>query len=438
MTTDMNDKLNKTTICAIAAIEIVDFSKKSDAEQINSKYSLNQLVNAALKEYARYDRILLDKGDGVVMAYLAAPEDMLAIMLDIRQHIAQHNAQGLVPIIVRIGVHLGAVRVVNDVNEQPNFMGEGLNESRRIMHLAHENGIVVSPAYYAVTLPLPNEIATFYAYSGFKKDANASEYLGYTLDLINNDESKATDIEQVSELVEDTPIEQPGHLPAYQPGKDTAFLNTLNWKYIVAGLAVLLGLLALVRMLNAPITPEIIMNAPETVAQEVIQPEPVKPAAVVLVPIMPAQSATAISQDAQGLLPNESIEELPNTQVSPTTVNNNSLNEAESAKAAVTDVANNQEKKRVNKRIVKKTSDENTVKETRSATPASTTEQPSLEKSAAESVPANVETKVSDTPKKEDKRTEKSGWDNFKESVKQGQESRTCTQGEIALGQCKN
>ena len=438
----MNDKLNKTTICAIAAIEIVDFSKKSDAEQINSKYSLNQLVNVALKEYARYDRILLDKGDGVVMAYLATPEDMLAIMVDIRQQIMQHNAQGLVPIFVRIGIHLGAVRVVHDVNEQPNFIGEGLNEAQRIMHFAQENSIVVSPAYYAVTLPLPSEIASLYTYSGFKKDPKATEYQAYALDSPNHIESLLSNEVQSEPSIEDTSVEQPGLLPAYQPEKNTTIFSKLNWKVMLAGLVILLGIYVVITVLNAPKTPEIIMSTPEPVVQEVAKPEATKPVTAVDETALAAQSATAAStQDTHGLLPNETIEELPKgeAKISQPTVNNNVEQVAkETPKPTVLNEVPKSESKRVSKRVYKKSNGDSAVnvgQETSQPSQTTTTvneqEQKTIEPTKAESQVTNNQKAV------EKKSTDKSGWDSFKDSVKQGSQQRACSQGEIALGQCK-
>ncbi len=437
----MNDKLNKTTICAIAAIEIVDFSKKNDAEQINSKYSLNQLVNAALKEYARYDRILLDKGDGVVMAYLATPEDMLAIMVDIRQQIMQHNAQGLVPIFVRIGIHLGAVRVVHDVNEQPNFIGEGLNEAQRITHFAQENGIVVSPAYYAVTLPLPSEIAALYAYSGFKKDPKATEYQAYALDSANHIESLLANEVQPEPTTEAAPVEQPGLLPAYQPDKSTSIFSKLNWKVMLAGLAILLGLYVVITVLNAPKTPEIIMSSPEPIEQEVVKPEATKPATANDDAALAAQSATATStQDTHGLLPNETIEELPKmeTKTSQATVNKDQPVAPEAAKITVTDEGSKSESKRVNKRVYKKSASESAVnagQETSQVTQTATTENEPEQKTTE---PAKTEPQTANHQKAVEKKSaDKSGWDSFKDSVKQGSQQRTCSQGEVALGQCK-
>ena len=45
----MNDRLNKNLVCSIIYIELINFTQHADAEQINIKYSLNQLVSCRIK-----------------------------------------------------------------------------------------------------------------------------------------------------------------------------------------------------------------------------------------------------------------------------------------------------------------------------------------------------------------------------------------------------
>src|SRR5690606_24189634 len=51
---------------------------------------------------------------------------------------------------VRIGVHLGPIRMVFDINQRINVVGDGINVAQRIMDFAQPNQIVVSRAYYDV------------------------------------------------------------------------------------------------------------------------------------------------------------------------------------------------------------------------------------------------------------------------------------------------
>ena len=62
----MNDRINKTSICSIVFLDIIDYSKKPDSEQIDVKNQFNAFINIALKNIAQNDRIILDTGDGAI------------------------------------------------------------------------------------------------------------------------------------------------------------------------------------------------------------------------------------------------------------------------------------------------------------------------------------------------------------------------------------
>ena len=83
----MNDKVNKTTICSIIFLDIIDYSKKSVSEQIEIKNQFNRLINYSIKEVELEERIILDTGDGAAIAHMGSPEDALFISLSIRDEI---------------------------------------------------------------------------------------------------------------------------------------------------------------------------------------------------------------------------------------------------------------------------------------------------------------------------------------------------------------
>lgn len=434
----MNDRLNKNLVCSIIFIELINFTQYTDAEQINIKYSLNQLVSAALKEYARSDRVLLDKGDAIIIAYMAAPEDVLAIVLDIQNGIKQHNDQGLSPLLARIGIHLGAIRVVKDINDQLNVMGKGLSEAQQIAQLAQANTIVVSPAFYAVSLPLPHAIAVQYVYSGLTSNGQVAEYNAYELGLIaelNNSGLKLKmNDNQVSAIDELTPM------PAYQPAKTQgSMLALLNWKYIVAAVLIIFGIWMLVRIVSKPIEPKITLTEP---ALTVITPE----ADAVETQALNDKPADIVKEEPfNGLLPNESIEKLPDTapaikQATSTgsTSSSSPVKNAETVIEAkpveVKKTVNTTHKKQPDVQSVDdKKLEATTLQEETKVKP-----EPNKEPIKHEDLPReNVKQNQSDKEKSSEIVTKnKSGWEAFKESLKQGKPS-SCSQAEIALGQCR-
>ncbi|MGB4812008.1 MAG: hypothetical protein WBP13_05955 [Methylophilaceae bacterium] len=426
----MNDRLNKNSICSIVAIEIVDFSKLSDSEQLTAKYSLNQLVNSSLKEYAKYDRILLDHGDGIVIAYMALPEDLLSIALDIRNGILAHNAQGLFPMRVLIGMHLGVVRVVHDVNDQPNVFGEGLKEARRLMQLGKENTIIVSPAYYAITLPLSGEIAEKYAYTGFKLDSNTNEYTAYALNLTSDTDGLTT-----NEALEDVPDKQaqleslPSPLQSYQPDDNPPLLNGKSGKYIAFGVLTMAIAAGLFYMKNSPKTPEIIMSSPAV--------------AVVKSTVLPAQKVNqpndAVNDYTQslGLLPNESIEDVASLTThqalviaidqSKAVATTPEVVKTETPKVATSEVLKTLETMRILKKSNQKSKVLNDDNQNSVNAPHSQTKE-----NVANAINSNVEIRTEDTAAN---KKEKPDLDTIKIHVEQVTE-RQCSQAEVALAQC--
>ena len=155
----MNDKVNKTTICSIIFLDIIDYSKKSVSEQIEIKNQFNRLINHSIKEIEPEERIILDTGDGAAIAHMGSPEDALFISLSIRDEILKSNILSSMPLYVRFGINLGPVRVVRDINGQPNIIGDGINVAQRIMSFAKPNQILVSRSYYDVTSRLTQEIS---------------------------------------------------------------------------------------------------------------------------------------------------------------------------------------------------------------------------------------------------------------------------------------
>ena len=135
----MNDRLNKTSICSVVFLDIIDYSKKSDSEQIDVKIQFNDLISRSLKSVAQTDRIILDTGDGVAIALMGSPEDAMFVALTIRDGILKSNVNNSTPLYVRFGINLGPVRIVSDINGQPNIIGDGINVAQRIMSFAQAN-----------------------------------------------------------------------------------------------------------------------------------------------------------------------------------------------------------------------------------------------------------------------------------------------------------
>lgn len=191
----MTDRLNKTSICSIVFLDIIDYSKKPVSEQIEDKTFFNSLINEAIQNIPPNDRVILDTGDGAAITLMGAPEEALFLALSVRDGILERNKTHAQPILVRIGINLGSIRVMKDLNDRPNIIGDGINVAQRIMSFAGENQILVSRSYYEVTSRLTKEITNMFTYSGIKQDKHIREHEVYII------KSKAEEAQPDSVLV---------------------------------------------------------------------------------------------------------------------------------------------------------------------------------------------------------------------------------------------
>lgn len=254
----MNDRLNKTSICSIVFLDIIDYSKKSDSDQIDIKTQFNDLISRSLKNVAQNDRIILDTGDGVVIALMGSPEDAMFVALNIRDGILEGNINNLMPLYVRFGINLGPVRTVSDINGQPNIIGDGINVAQRIMSFAQPNQILVSRTYYEVTSRLTLEFSEMFDYSGIKHDKHVREHEVYSVRSHKNEMAKAKDFSILKD--------------GFKLTKSLAIANRINWKYAAPSLFVFLTLFGLVKLMPQaqPVTPSIFSKLD---ADTVILPE---------------------------------------------------------------------------------------------------------------------------------------------------------------------
>ncbi|HYN54695.1 MAG TPA: adenylate/guanylate cyclase domain-containing protein [Methylotenera sp.] len=246
----MNDRVNKTSICSIVFLDIIDYSKKSDSDQIDVKVKFNDLISSSLKSVAQNDRIILDTGDGVAIALMGSPEDAMFVALTIRDGIFKSNVNNSIPLYVRFGINLGPVRTVSDINNQPNIIGDGINVAQRIMSFAEPNQILVSRSYYEVTSRLTLEFSEMFAYSGVKHDKHVREHEIYSVR---------------SHVGQEVNTSQPqAPKDARRSTDQLALKNKVNWKYAAPGLfavVALLGFAKLMPMQFEAVTPAVVFKS---------------------------------------------------------------------------------------------------------------------------------------------------------------------------------
>jgi class 3 adenylate cyclase len=172
---------NRTFICSVVFLDVVEYSKKPVAEQIQLKERLNGLLTEALANVAPNDRIILDTGDGAALSFLGDPEDALFVSLSLRDALAGPQPPG--PTLrLRVGINLGPVKLVKDINGQPNIIGDGINVAQRVMSFSEPGQILVSRSYYEVVSCLSEGYVQLFHYEGARTDKHVREHEVYAVE----------------------------------------------------------------------------------------------------------------------------------------------------------------------------------------------------------------------------------------------------------------
>ena len=179
----MPERANRTFICSVLFLDIAEYSKKPVSEQIQLKDRFNALIAESIRDIVPNDRIILDTGDGVAINFLGDPEDALFVAMSLRESFAPKA--GALPVLpARIGINLGPVRLVRDLNGQPNIIGDGINVAQRIMGFAKPGQILVSRSYYEVVSHISEGYTKLFNYEGSRTDKHVREHevygVGYT------------------------------------------------------------------------------------------------------------------------------------------------------------------------------------------------------------------------------------------------------------------
>lgn len=176
----MIEQPSRTLVCSIVFLDIVEYSAKPVAEQLLLKQAFNKLLSSALENVAARDRVVLDTGDGAGITFLGDPEDALFVAMSLR---AAARAESTGAIAVRIGINLGPVRLVKDINGQMNIIGDGINVAQRVMTFAQAGQLLVSRSFYEVVSCLSLDYASLFSYVGARTDKHVREHEVYSVGI---------------------------------------------------------------------------------------------------------------------------------------------------------------------------------------------------------------------------------------------------------------
>ena len=148
MTPIENSNEGRTLMTAVLFADLVGYSRKSVTDQMTAKEAFRDFLQGVLASLAPGSRVVMDTGDGAAVAFLADPEHALFFAMCLRRNVKAAAGQGrLRPEDLRLGINLGPVRWVVDVNGRPNLVGEGMNSAERVMSFAAPGETTVSRSF---------------------------------------------------------------------------------------------------------------------------------------------------------------------------------------------------------------------------------------------------------------------------------------------------
>ena len=177
----MSNATNRTFISSVVFLDIVEYSQQPVDEQIRLKNRFNAILAEAIKDVAVNDRIILDTGDGAAISFLGDPEDALFVGLSIRDAIIAEGGSSTPPLSIRMGINLGPVKLVQDINGRRNLIGDGINVAQRVMSFATPGQVLVSSSYFEVISRLSLEYAKLFHYEGSRADKYVREHQVYSV-----------------------------------------------------------------------------------------------------------------------------------------------------------------------------------------------------------------------------------------------------------------
>jgi class 3 adenylate cyclase len=166
---------HRTWLSCVTFLDVVGFSNHSIAEQLEIKQNLDATIREQLAGTNHDEYILLDRGDGVAVCYLGEPETAFFFAIDLRNALAAQSGER--PAYdIRIGINLGPIKIIQDVNGDRAPVGDGINCAARVMDFAGANEILVSRSFYDVIGCQSQDYADLFSYLGMRADKHVRKF----------------------------------------------------------------------------------------------------------------------------------------------------------------------------------------------------------------------------------------------------------------------
>jgi class 3 adenylate cyclase len=164
---------NRTLVCSVLFIDIVGYSKKGVGEQVKLKRVFNKILGSALEQVPPRERVVVDTGDGAAVTFLGDPEGALFVALAVLDNVGE--------LPLRLGINLGPVSLMKDINGLDNVVGDGINAAERVMSFASQGQVLVSRSFYEVMALLTPDYAALFKQEPARTDKHARAHEIYSV-----------------------------------------------------------------------------------------------------------------------------------------------------------------------------------------------------------------------------------------------------------------
>ena len=167
------EESGRTRVCSVLFIDIVDYSRRDVAEQVRLKNMFNLVMTSALGHVEPEERVVVDTGDGAAITFLGDPERALYVGLEVFDNVGE--------LPVRMGINLGPVSLMKDLNGLDNVIGDGINVAQRIMSFAGSGDLFVSRQFYDIVSRLSDDYAAMFKPEGSRTDKHQRAFDVYSV-----------------------------------------------------------------------------------------------------------------------------------------------------------------------------------------------------------------------------------------------------------------
>jgi len=116
-------------------------------DQVRKIIVLNELI-ARVDIFKNKDTstVILPTGDGMAIGFQDSPEKPLRLAIELHKFLNKYNEmrKGKEKLLIRVGIDMGPVYVIKDLNQKENVWGPGIILTRRVMDLAGDMNILAS------------------------------------------------------------------------------------------------------------------------------------------------------------------------------------------------------------------------------------------------------------------------------------------------------